>query len=183
MGEESDRYSLGVNGFAVKRRSSRVDWNPRWHEFTNAAYLFASMTKDHPDLYCELLEILHWCNPKFSKGNIKETFRTSAMYCLVCLLVFATSASFYTQLKTWVIELESRLKYLTNITCGSFCSLLKELNSLFAWLWRFFHLSRVSCNDLAVTPTAFTASEISFQICWWICFEECPYFLQIIPLK
>ena len=48
---------------------------------------------------------------------------------MYCLFVFATSASFYTQLKTWVIELESRLKYLTNITCGSFCSLLKDYKS------------------------------------------------------
>lgn len=80
--------------------------------------------------------------PEILKRNIKETFRRSAKYCLVCLF-FATSASFYTQLKAWVIELESRLKYLTNITCGSFCSLLKDYIKSYIYFISSVSLSRV----------------------------------------
>ena len=44
-----------------------------------------------------------------------------------------------------------------------FCSFLNPLNSFLAVLWRFFHLSLISCVVLRATPTAFTAEAISSQ--------------------
>ena len=44
-----------------------------------------------------------------------------------------------------------------------FCSFVNPLNSFLPVLWRFFHLSLISCGVLRATQTAFTVAAISSQ--------------------